>query len=105
MVFPFVFVTGRRASHGNGRGRGRQPLTGVAFDRNGEHAKQILRGYLANDPSYLTWSAFKSGPGSTWIITAGNPNGSYSLDNLRRNYDRVLKRYHKHIDPNDPFDG
>ena len=103
MVFPFVFATG--AGRGNGRGKGRQPAAGIAWDRDGENAQTILRGYLANDPNYLTWNKFKSTAGSTWIISAANPNGSYTLDNLCRNYKKTIKRYHQHIDPNDPFDG
>jgi len=110
MVFPFVLAAaGRRGAasggKGLGRSRGRQPATGIAWDRNGEHAKQILRGYLSNDPHYLSWDSFKTRVGAAWIISATNPAGSYTLDNLRRNYANVLKRYHKHIDPNDPFDG
>jgi len=102
MVFLFVASTGRR--RGNGRGRGSQPVAGITFDRNGAHAREILQGYLSNDPNFLTWDAFKSHKNS-WIISATNPGGSYTLDNLRRNYRAVIKRYHDHIDPNSPYDG
>lgn len=108
MVFPFVFMSGRgrqARGRGMGRGRGAQPRVGVTFDRDGPHAQQILRGYLASDPKYLSWEEFKKAFSATWIINATNPTGFYTLDNMRRNYRAVLKRYHDHIDPNNPFDG
>lgn len=110
MVFPFVFMIGRGGSgrgrgRGMGRGKGAAPHVGITFDRDGEHAKQILRGYLANDPNYSTWDAFKNAHSTTWIISKNNPTGFYINDNMRRNYHAVLKRYNDHIDPNNPFDG
>lgn len=86
---------------GLGRGCGAQPKVGQVFDWDGPHAQQMLRGYPANDPNYLTWDPFNR----AWIITAANLTGFYTQDNLRQNFHSVQKRYHDHIDPNNQSDG
>jgi len=97
-------VRGRGLGRGLGRGRGTQAVRGLTWNRNGDHAKAILRGYLGQQPAFATWNAFKAAHAS-WILTEQNPSGYYVQDNLCRNYKETLKRYHKHIDPNDPYDG
>jgi len=92
------------AGRGLGRGRGITPNRGVNWNRDGEHAKYILRGYLANNPNFATWSAFKRSH-SQWIISATNESGYYTNDNLRRNYNNTIKRYQDHIDPETDYDG
>ena len=102
-----VLMSGRgrgRGVHGLGRGRGVQALRGLTWNRNGDHAKHILRGYLSEQPAFANWNAFKAGHAS-WILSDQNPSGYYAMGNLNRNFKETLKRYHKHIDPNDPYDG
>jgi len=94
----------RSNNPGLGRGRGVQALKGLTWNRNGDHAKQIVRGYLAGQPQFADWDAFKRA-NSSWILSQSNPSGYYVQDNLCRNFKETLKRYHKHIDPNDPYDG
>jgi hypothetical protein len=76
----------------------------LTWNRNGDHAKHILRGYLGQQPAFANWNAFKAAHAS-WILSDQNQSGYYTGDNLCRNFKETLKRYHKHIDPNDPYDG
>ena len=93
-----------RPGNGRGRGKGRIAARGVTWDRDGEDALYILKGYIAGDPKFADWEAFRSNH-SNWLITGANPKGTYVTDNMRRNFREVLLRYHNHLDPNKAYDG
>jgi len=96
-------AAGRGRGRGLGRGRGMEPRTGVAFDRDGPHAKEILRGWLSGNPNFQEWRAFCSHK-EGWLRTADG-NGFCTKDNMRRNCHAVMARCTRHADPNDDCDG
>lgn len=92
------------AGKGLGRGKGVAPRKGITFDRNGEHAREILRGWLAGETAYQTWDDFLLAH-KAWLLSPDGKSGFYLQNNLNCNYNAVIKRYSKHVDPNDPYDG
>jgi len=88
---------------GLGRGRGMEPRVGVHFDRDGPHAKEILRGWLSGNPNFQEWRAFVDHK-NDWLVTADG-DGFCTKDNMRRNCHAVTARHTRHADPNDDCDG
>jgi len=94
---------GGRGGGGRG-GRNQQLPRGRQWDRDGDHANYILRGYIAGNPNFADWRAFKAAH-TSWLLTAANPTGYYLNDNLRRNFNGTIDRWERFQNPDDDFDG
>lgn len=95
---------GRGQGGGGGVGNGGGRLQGRVWNRDGEHAKYILRNYLAGHPNFQSWNDFKD-THANWMLSASNPTGYYLQHNMRRNFNAVIDRYEHHIDPDMDYDG
>jgi len=109
-VAPLVATMMAARAAGRGRGRGGRGgrsdagLRGRSWNRNGDHAKEILRNWINRTPGWLTVDDFASTK-ADWILHHGNPTGFYLWVNLRRNYRATIERYENHMNPSIDFDG
>jgi len=105
-LFAIAFmVCGGRGGGGGGRaGRNQQLPQGRQWDRDGDHANYILHAYLAGNPNFADWRAFKVAL-TSWLLTAANLTGYYLNDNLRRNFNSTIDCWEHFQNPDDDFDG
>ena len=105
IVAPAGAGAARQASQAAcGRQGGRAPQQGIPWERFGENAKYILRGYIRGDPAFQDFTSFQRA-NPTWFITAANPTGFYLARNMNRNFRNLISNYNQHMDPNVDFDG
>ena len=101
LVSPFVALAAaanRRSREGGRRPANREPY----FHKNCDDAKLILRGYITGQ--WNDWITFRD-TNPALVRTADRPTAKYKRGTINRQYHAVIKRYNRHMDPNDSYDG